>query len=98
MSIVNVNPFPVVNNVDGTPLDQGYLYFGQPNLDPQANIKTVYWDAGFLFPADQPIRTAGGRVFNQGSIAALYVNGNYSMRCLDSNGQQVFINMNVTPF
>lgn len=99
MSVVNINPFPVVTGLDGvTPLDQGYLYFGLPNLDPQANYKPVYYDPAFVIEAAQPLRTVNGRVYNAGAPCSLYVNGNYSMRCLDRNGAQIFFSPNLTPF
>lgn len=97
MSLVNLNPFPVIPDLDGEPLDNGYIYIGEPNQNPALTPKTVYWDAAQLLVAPQPIRTSMGRVWNQSSPAALYITGNYSIRVLDKNGAQIFLSMNVSP-
>lgn len=97
MSIVNIDPRPAVTGLDGLPLNEGYLYFGQPDLDPQGNPKTVYWDAAQTLPVAQPLRTLYGRVWNAGTPALLYTTGNYSIRVLDKNGVQQFLILNVAP-
>jgi hypothetical protein len=97
MSMVNLNPFPVIPDLLGEPLDDGYIYIGNPNQNPESSPKTVYYDAAQTILAAQPIRTAMGRVWNQSSPAALYITGNYSIRVLDKHGAQVFLNMNVSP-
>lgn len=98
MSQVNPNPYPVIQGLDGLPLDLGYVYIGTENLDPRGSPKTVYWDVAQTIPVTQPIRTSAGRIFNVGSVAALYVTGNYSICVLDKNGAQVFLNLSVAPF
>lgn len=97
MSLVNLNPFPVIPDLSGNPLDQGYIYIGAPNENPQITPKAVYYDAAQLLVAAQPIRTTMGRVWHQGSPSALYITGNYSIRVLDKNGAQIFLSMNVSP-
>lgn len=97
MSLVNLNPFPVIPDLNGDPLDGGYIYIGAPNENPQVTPKAVYYDAAQLLPVPQPIRTTMGRVWHQASPAALYITGNYSIRVLDKNGAQIFLSMNVSP-
>lgn len=98
MSSLNINPLPFVTGLDGQPLNSGSVYIGQPNLDPQANPKTVYWDAAQTLPAAQPLTTLYGRIWNAGTPAMLYTTGNYSIRVLDKNGQQQFLALNVAGF
>lgn len=97
MSMINLNPFPVIPDLVGEPLDNGYIYVGEPDNPPEQFPKTVFWDEGMTRIIAQPIRTSMGRVWNQGSPAAVYVSGKYSIRVLDSNGAQVFIALNVSP-
>lgn len=97
MSMVNLNPYPVIPDLQGDPLDQGYIYIGLPDTNPESTPQDVFWDAALTRVAAQPIRTTMGRVWNQGSPAALYITGTYSIRVLDKNGAQVFINLNVSP-
>lgn len=97
MSTINLNPYPIAFDSNGLPLDEGYIYIGLPDLDPSANPKSVYWDVLQTLPAEQPLRTVNGRIYNAGSPAILYITGNYSIRVLDKNANQVFIALNVTP-
>lgn len=83
-------PFRGYFDLAGAPLDSGYLYFGQPNQNPETAPITVYWDAAGTQPALQPIRTTNGLVVHNGAIANLFVAGNYSMAVRDRNNTLVF--------
>jgi len=49
------SPYPVFFDKDGTPLENGSIYIGQPNLNPETSPVTVYWDEALTQPAAQPI-------------------------------------------
>lgn len=84
-------PFPIFNDRDGQPLDNGYVYIGTPYLDPQINPVQVYFDEALTIPAYQPLRTINGYVSNSGTPAKLYVNGvNFSIKVLDKNANLVY--------
>lgn len=68
-----VSPFPVFNDLDGTPLEAGYIYIGTANLNPEVSPINVFWDAALTVPAAQPIRTVGGYPSRNGSPGNLYV-------------------------
>ena len=90
MTAISVSaPFPILTDIDGSPLDAGYVYIGQPNLYPVAFPKSVYWDASLTTPAAQPIRTSGGYPVRNGSPARVYVDGDYSIRINNKNGTLV---------
>lgn len=92
MPALSINvPFPVFQDRDGQPLDNGYVYIGTPYLDPQTNPVQVYFDDALTIPADQPLRTINGYVSNAGTPAQLYVNGvNFSIKVLDSKANLVY--------
>jgi hypothetical protein len=91
MSALSVQvPFPVFQNSQGQPLEDGYVWIGQANLDPQVNPINVYWDAALTISAAQPIRTLGGYPSNSGTPARLYVNSDYSIRVMNKNGSVVY--------
>ena len=73
MSIPIISPFPVFNNLDGTPLENGYIYIGVANLNPETSPVNVYWDPELTIPAAQPIRTIGGYPSQNGSPSNFYV-------------------------
>lgn len=91
MSALSIQPtFPIFTDIDGQPLEAGYVWIGQANLDPQVNPINVYWDAALTIPAAQPIRTIGGYPSRNGTPARLYVNSDYSIRVMNRNGSAVY--------
>ena len=82
-------PYPIFTDKSGTPLDNGYLYFGTVNLNPETNPITVYYDTAFTQPAAQPLRTSNGYVMRNGSPAAIYTNGYFSVTVRDKNKSMV---------
>jgi hypothetical protein len=91
MSALSIQPtYPIFTDIDGQPLEDGYVWIGQANLDPQVNPINVYWDAALTLPAGQPIRTLAGYPSNNGTPARLYVNSDYSIRVMNKNGSVVY--------
>ena len=91
MSALSIQPtFPIFTGTDGLPLENGYIWIGTANLDPQGNPISVYWDAALTIPAGQPIRTLNGYPSRSGTPARIYVNSDYSIRVQDSKGSLVY--------
>jgi len=91
MSVLSVQPtFPIFTEADGQPLENGYIWIGTVNLDPQVNPIAVYWDAALTQPAVQPIRTINGYPAKSGSPGRLYVNSDYSIRVQNKNGSMIY--------
>lgn len=82
-------PFEVYYDINGMPLENGYLYFGSYGLNPETNPVQVYWDSGFTNIASQPIRTVNGYADLNGSPAKVYVPGNYSITIKNKRGELV---------
>ena len=81
--------FPVRSflDVDGKPLENGYIWIGVAGLDPVANPTNVYWDEAATQLAVQPIRTIGGFPSNSGVRSRLYVAAtDYSIKVTNVNG------------
>lgn len=91
MSALSVNPpFPIFLDIDGQPLDAGFVYLGVANQATEANPIQAYWDAALSVPATQPILTRAGFPVNAGIPARVYVNSDYSIVVKNRNGFQVF--------
>jgi hypothetical protein len=91
MPAININPsFPIFTESNGQPLENGYIFVGVANLEPQSNPINIYWDKGLTQPAAQPVRTSGGYPINNGSPARLYANSDFSIRVMDRKGTQVY--------
>lgn len=91
MSVLSVQPtYPIFTDIDGQPLESGYIWIGEVNVDPQTNPIAVYWDAALTIPALQPIRTLAGYPSNSGTPARLYVDADYSIRVMNKKGSVVY--------
>ena len=72
-------PYPIFTDLDGSPLDDGYLYIGLINQDPEQNPIQVFWDSNLTIPATQPIRTSNGYAYRNGTPALIYTGGEFSI-------------------
>jgi len=92
MSALSIQvPFPVFQDRDGQPLDNGYVWLGTANLNPQTNPVVAYFDAALTLVAAQPLRTLNGYISRAGTPAQIYVDGvNFSILVQDSKGSMVY--------
>lgn len=92
MSALSVQvPFPVFQDRDGQPLDNGYIFIGVANLNPQTNPVIAYYDDALTIVAVQPLRTLNGFISRSGTPAQIYVDGvNFSILVQDSKGSMVY--------
>lgn len=91
MSVLSIQPtYPIFTETDGQPLENGYIWIGTANLEPQVNPINVYWDIALTIPATQPIRTLNGYPVYNGTPARLYVNSDYSIKVQNKNGSMVY--------
>jgi hypothetical protein len=92
MSALSIQvPFPVFQDRDGQPLDNGYVWLGEANLNPQTNPVVAYFDSALTIIAAQPLRTINGYISNSGTPAQVYVDGvSFSILVQDSKGSMVY--------
>lgn len=82
-------PAPIFPDFDGTPLENGFVYIGQPNLNPEVSPVQVYWDLAGTQPAAQPIRTIAGMFSRFGTPANVYTPAAYSLTLKNKNGSLI---------
>lgn len=86
-----VQPHLYIGDGTGRPLDNGMVYFGQPNKDPEFYPINIYYNEAKTVAATQPVRTKGGFLNANGDMAEVYANEMiYSVKVLDAHGVQVF--------
>jgi hypothetical protein len=92
MSALSIQvPFPVFQDRDGQPLENGYIWIGTANLSPQTNPVVAYYDSALTIPAAQPLRTLNGYISRAGTPAQIYVDGaDFSILVQDSKGSMVY--------
>jgi hypothetical protein len=92
MSALSIQvPFPVFQDRDGQPLDNGYVWLGLANLNPQTNPVVAYFDSALTIIAAQPLRTINGYISNSGTPAQVFVDElNFSILVQDSKGSMVY--------
>lgn len=66
-------PYTAIADIDGSPLDAGFLFFGEYGKDPELFPVEVFWDSEFTVPAAQPIRTRNGYPVRNGSPTKVYL-------------------------
>jgi len=99
MSALSIQPpYPAFAGTDGLPLENGYIWIGTVNLNPQVNPIVVYWDAALTIPAAQPIRTLNGYPMYQGTPSRFYVGSDYSILVQNSKGSLVYTSLNGNAF
>lgn len=93
--VIKVNePFESFHDIDGTPLEDGYIYIGESGLDPITNPITVYSDFALTLPITQPIRTIGGYPVNPGTLTNLFISqGYYSITVLNKRGTLIYTDL-----
>lgn len=82
-------PYAFYADRDGTPLNDGRLYFGVVSANPETSPITVYWDAAGTQPALQPIRTRNGFPLREGTPAVVYAPSDYSLTVKDAANQLI---------
>ena len=99
MSVAVFEPYSLIFDRDGQPLENGYLWFGTAAQNPQTNPIVVYWDQAGTQIAAQPIRTSGGYPVRNGAPARVYVNADdYSLIIRDKNQRLVSSQLNAAVF
>jgi hypothetical protein len=83
-------PFTSFFDAAGIALENGKIYIGAVDQDPETNPIVVYWDADGIIEAEQPIRTINGYPAYNGSPAAIFVNSDYSIRVRTKNDVVVY--------
>jgi hypothetical protein len=83
------SPISQYFDLDGSPLDNGSIYFGLENQNPETAPVSVYWDAAGTQPAAQPVKTVNGYPLRVGAPASIFINGNYSVLVRNRQGRQV---------
>jgi len=90
MTVAVNAPTPFIPAIDGTPLQDGYVYIGTANANPETSPISVYWDAALSIPASQPVRTSAGLLIRSGAPGNLYAATHYSITVRDKNSALVY--------
>jgi hypothetical protein len=85
-----INPTPIYLDGRGALIDAGKIYVGTANMDPEDNPIDLFWDKDLTVPADQPLRTIGGMIVNEGAPAFVFMDeDDFSIRVRDANDNLV---------
>ena len=91
------SPFQQLFDTNGSPLDDGYVYIGTANANPETSPIAIYWDDAGTIPAAQPLRTLNGYIVRSGTPARVYTAlEDFSMTVKDKQGRVVFIVLDAT--
>jgi hypothetical protein len=93
MPATEVKPsFPTFFDRDGSPLENGYIFIGIENQNPEVRTsrQQAYWDISLTIPAAQPIRTIGGYASRNGSPGQLFTDDKHSLTVRDKNMRLIY--------
>ena len=94
MTVMVQPPFITFKDVDGDPLESGYVYIGEYGLNPEVSPVSLYWDKDLSIPAAQPLRTLGGYASRGGTPSNIFISERrYSITVRDKNQQLVYSNL-----
>lgn len=85
-----ISNYELFTDINGKPLDAGYVWIGQPNTDPRLFPLPVYFDAALTIPATMPLRTSNGYIDHNGARTFVYISGNYSIRVENKNTSLIY--------
>lgn len=83
-------PFPFFTESDGSPLDNGNIYFGTENLNPETNPIQIWADLEGTIPLAQPVKTSNGYMVRYGTPVNVFADSAYSMTVKNKNGELVY--------
>lgn len=84
-------PFQQFFDLDGGPLNNGYIYIGTAGANPVTSTIILYWDEEKTLPVAQPLRTLNGYIVRSGTPARVYTNeDNYSILVRDAKQATVY--------
>lgn len=87
MAVQVFQPFEFFSDINGHPVDDGFIYIGVANLDPLTNPISVFFDEALTIPATQPIRTRNGYPANAGVQTQIFVaETTFSISIRNKNG------------
>jgi len=93
MAVKITQKYELFKDVDGDPLENGYIYIGTAGLNPETSPITVYFDEALTLPASQPLRTSGGYVQNAGTPANIYIDSDYSITVRNKNETLIYTSL-----
>lgn len=77
-------------DTNGVALEDGYIYIGTVDLNPETNPIAIYYDEAATEPAAQPLRTSAGYIWKNGSPARIYVSADtYSITVKDRHSRLI---------
>lgn len=93
-SVQVLSPFEIFTDVDGNPLEDGFIFIGQTGLNPIGNPVSTFFDAALTVPAVQPIRTKGGYASNAGAPSRIFIaETSYSTLVRNKNNFQILLSL-----
>ena len=98
-NIAVANPYEIFTDINGEPLENGFIYIGETGKNAIVYPIQVFWDSAFLYSANQPIRTIAGYASRNGTPGNLFINlgqyPDYSIVIQNKRHELVYSNLAV---
>lgn len=73
MSNKVTTPYPLFSDIDGSPLNAGFLFFGESEKDAEQFPITAYWDDAKTQIVEQPVPTRNGFIVRDNLPAKIFI-------------------------
>lgn len=88
-----VETYPSFYDSQGQPLENGSIYIGEQNKNPETNPIEIFKDNALTIPVAQPLSTLSGYVALNGTPTNIYFNDNYSITVKDKTGAIIYTSL-----
>lgn len=90
---------PQFFELNGTALNDGYVYIGVNGLNPETNPIPIFLDGILTTPIAQPLRTTGGYIYYNGNPISIYFDeSDYSITVKNSLNSLIYTNLSNVAF
>jgi hypothetical protein len=91
MAAIEINTaYQTFYDLEGKPLEGGYVYIGAYGSNPETSAQAIFWDAGLAAPAPNPLRTVLGAATRNGAPSPVFTGSSYSITVRDSARRLIY--------
>lgn len=100
-SLLLNNPYIVINDLDGNPLQDGLLYVGEANLNPVTNPIEIFSNSDLTIPLANPLTIQNGYVVGgtNSNPTRIYISNSFeafSMASYNKKNELVYSELNIS--
>lgn len=97
MTNLVISPHVPFTDIDGSPLNEGFIFIGEKDKDPTLFPVSVFWDEAKTQPVVQPIRTRNGFVVNDSVFSKIFIDQSNCSVLVKNKNQSIIYSVSDAP-